>query len=608
MKKIFIVVFTTLFFLLATNVLAGGGFSDKKLQITYRIDEITMDENTIEIYGWAYDFDGNVDYISKGEGSKQHNYQLYINGNAYQDIGDYHIDHTYLNSVIGITPTKFQNVGFHFSIEIDKIIDSKKTDFSVFLKLNHDNLGTHTIALSYLTTVESIKTKNHTLSMNTDKNPVSIYTTSDRLYVRNEPRKSSPIIKGVSGKDLYFSPGDIYSIESGTMTGKIAYDNETKSYWYQIRYKESYQDGNRMRVKADKDGKLAWICDSHVVYAGTPLLLTIESNNYQVEYIASEASNVPDTQYKQYDIDLELSSKIPNKEGYQFNHWITSENEIYEPSSIYKENISMVLYASWINEYPVIEGPILEEANTTSTIAPFLEDDKIIIQQDDKFNILEYIKVNDVEDGDITNKAYIEKSNLHENEDNELVQSGEYIVTVACIDSGGNIAYRDFNIVVNAPPILSTVDRYYLAGWNVDSSNLLQKATSVDKEDGDIKKNIVIEKIIYPSNVVEFPTVFETYSIKNDYTSSKIIYSVSDNHGMKVYSESYLHVYNDKGISNLLSIRFINSDYIDTIDKDSYWSGDDAMNELSTSFSRTKPLYEYYVDTSQLGRKYEISN
>ena len=70
---------------------------------------------------------------------------------------------------------------------------------------------------------------------------------------------------------------------------------------------------------------------------------------YTVKYNANGGTGAPSAQTKYQDVDLTLSSVIPEKTGYSFKGWATSVSGsvAYRAGSIYTANADVVLYALW---------------------------------------------------------------------------------------------------------------------------------------------------------------------------------------------------------------------------------------------------------------------
>ncbi len=80
-------------------------------------------------------------------------------------------------------------------------------------------------------------------------------------------------------------------------------------------------------------------------------------NTYAVIYNANGGTSAPDSQIKEYDIQLKLSDSIPVRSGYTFNGWNTYEyggGESYSAGDNYTLNKAVTLYAQWTaNSYTV---------------------------------------------------------------------------------------------------------------------------------------------------------------------------------------------------------------------------------------------------------------
>ncbi len=601
MNKLIFVLFTCFMFLFVGEVEAGGGYTSQGNLLNYRIDKVTMDSEMIHIYGWAYHVGDSFNYHTKGNNMDQHNYQLVVNNIRYSDALDYSVDHTYLNSVIGIKTPLYQNIGFHFQVPIKDVLATNNYQFMLELEVFHQYGIKETISLSYLSTIKQIETKEYTLSVATDTNPVLIYTNSNYLYVREHPKKSSTIAKNATGQNLYFTRGDLYSLNDSTMTGKIEYDNETNSYWYQIRYNESHFDG-RQRVKANSSGRYGWICDAHIMYVGTPMVFSLTPKAYEIQYVADEATNVPSRQVKLPQVNTNISTLIPTRSGYTFTHW-SGDDSVYNPGQVYSKDKSIILYATWNNDYPVISDPKFNEnEETVSGVTPFINEGKIIVQVGDKFDLLNYLEASDKEDGNITHKLQIDKGILPYDKDGYLSTSGEYELSVSVTDKGGNKTTRNFTIYINEAPNIICSDRYYLEGWNVDKKNLLEKVVASDKEDGDITNKVEIMKITYPNKEEYTPLIFDTMASSNDYTISKIEYKVTDEYKRSILKTANLYVYKryENRIDNS-QLRYISKDYITTLDSDSIWAQERLHNNLQESLSSNEGAqYTFFIKSDDI--------
>ena len=84
---------------------------------------------------------------------------------------------------------------------------------------------------------------------------------------------------------------------------------------------------------------------------------TTATKQYTVSYDANGGTGAPASQTKTHNVDLTLSSAIPQKEGHVFKGWATGRNETtvaYAPGAVYKTNSELSLVAVWeANKYTV---------------------------------------------------------------------------------------------------------------------------------------------------------------------------------------------------------------------------------------------------------------
>lgn len=71
---------------------------------------------------------------------------------------------------------------------------------------------------------------------------------------------------------------------------------------------------------------------------------------YKVTYNANGGSGAPETQYKLYKTNLQLSSEVPTRQGYTFLGWSeddTAKEATVKPGAVFTGNRELVLYAVW---------------------------------------------------------------------------------------------------------------------------------------------------------------------------------------------------------------------------------------------------------------------
>ncbi len=73
------------------------------------------------------------------------------------------------------------------------------------------------------------------------------------------------------------------------------------------------------------------------------------TNTYAVTYNGNGGSGAPSTQYKQFNVPLTLSTKVPTRSGYVFSGWARSAtgSVAFQPGDSYTSNSKMNLYAIW---------------------------------------------------------------------------------------------------------------------------------------------------------------------------------------------------------------------------------------------------------------------
>ena len=85
-------------------------------------------------------------------------------------------------------------------------------------------------------------------------------------------------------------------------------------------------------------------------YDGSTSMEWVMHKVYSVSYDANGGINAPETQGKQTDISMTISSDVPNRSGFTFRAWNTkadgSGNDYY-PGASYSQNADLLLYAQW---------------------------------------------------------------------------------------------------------------------------------------------------------------------------------------------------------------------------------------------------------------------
>uniref|UniRef100_UPI000E5091BE immunoglobulin-like domain-containing protein n=1 Tax=Paraclostridium sordellii TaxID=1505 RepID=UPI000E5091BE len=140
--------------------------------------------------------------------------------------------------------------------------------------------------------------------------------------------------------------------------------------------------------------------------------------------------------------------------------------------------------------------------------------DKIEIEKGKKdTNFLDFVTATDKEDGDISKNIKVDKSKLDTNKE------GDYTITYSVKDSEGATTTLDAKIKVikvNEKPSIKLKDKYkdkIEIEKGKKDTNFLDFVTATDKEDGDISKNIKVDKSKLDTNKEGDYTI--TYSVKD---------------------------------------------------------------------------------------------
>lgn len=217
-----------------------------------------------------------------------------------------------------------------------------------------------------------------------------------------------------------------------------------------------------------------------------------------------------------------------------------------------------------------------------------------LFKNNDRFTPIKYIKVDDREDGDsINNKVKVE-NHVPLNSNNEAYKSGKYEVIYSATDEGGASSTYTLTVIVNEPPVITASNRTFFKGQNVDAQELLRKAIAKDKEDGDITNKLKIVQIDYNGTVDKNVTSLNTDSLG----LFDIEYTVTDNYKKTVTGNAKIRVIENQSVINSQNsgaIRFINNEYVDTLNPASIWNDEDYKDVLLKSFNNKQP--EQYSKT-----------
>ena len=138
-------------------------------------------------------------------------------------------------------------------------------------------------------------------------------------------------------RHCYCSPG---------LTCDSSNSHSTRSCWWYKRY--VYQDKKEV-VYYNFTKESGWV-DLKDKNANSVKYRYKIRENFTILYNANGGANVPETQTKEYDKSVLISSIVPIKGGCAFIGWSTDKNATipeYLPGDIYSENKNITLYAIW---------------------------------------------------------------------------------------------------------------------------------------------------------------------------------------------------------------------------------------------------------------------
>lgn len=557
-------------FLSIQKAYAGGG-TINGVNCNYEVNSVILDGHYIDIKGWLYTVDESslthkslAQSVSKIQEevatSKTHGYALKVGGIYYFDIGDYYVDHTYLASVEGQWQRPYRDVGFHFRIPVEDLVNSSLTQFKLEMHFYQSGRDYYK-NLAYIAPTQSYSNDYYTLNFNSSSQTSSFYPTGNMTFVRSGPSKSASPLNSEYGfgsiynYKLFFTRYNVYSWNDGSYSGVKVLDENFCS-WYQIRFSESGTSSEgRARVLASGNGRYGWLNGIFCEYATEDFTFSVTRHRSTYHFDANGGINAPSDQYKYYGKDFTFPLQQPTYKGHQFMGWSRyKETEaMYQPNQTVGglPDVDMTFYAIWKNEMPIITAPI-----TTDDKEVMIENNRMIIQLNDVFNAKSYATAKDQEDGDLTDKIEVIQNEVVLNQQNEAIKSGLYKVTYQVKDSGGNTATKTIEVLVNDPPIINANHRYFFVGELIDESILLKDVEALDKEDGNISQKVKVDYHLLNSQIIgQYP----------------VIYEVTDQYHKTVQKKINVNIVSDRYDTNRLGVRYISLDYINTLSKNSKW-------------------------------------
>lgn len=146
----------------------------------------------------------------------------------------------------------------------------------------------------------------------------------------------------------------------------------------------------------------------------------------------------------------------------------------------------------------------------TSNEKPAIQAEDQTIKKGTKFDPIADVTATDQEDGDLTKTIEVIRNTV------DTTKEGTYQVSYEVIDSDGNIAYKTITVTVtsNEKPTITAEDQVITVGDNFDPQQL---ATSTDKEDGDLTKQIeVISNTVDTSQPGTYKVVYRVTDSDNN--------------------------------------------------------------------------------------------
>lgn len=335
------------------------------------------------------------------------------------------------------------------------------------------------------------------------------------------------------GKNGYISPSDVIEykdkdyeydlyVENTTLKPKVAITTKNTKYYYDSTLQSEkgttlLQNRYVMVYTAayDETGKV-------VAY-----LVTSDYFYDQKDWISADAIKFVNSKYGQVSVDVS---------GNQYT-WVNNTTEdtkatlisglythayvpVLEEKNVdgtlwYKVPVSLTTSSNEFG-WTLAAAPgvtITTYEYSTGNKTPVINATNKSIVQGTEFNELENITAQDEEDGDLTEKITIEKSNININ------VVGSYEITYRVIDSNNQITTKTITITVteNHKPIINATDKTISINEEFD---IKKDVTAYDEEDGNLTEKIEITENTL--NVKEAGTYYITYKVVDSYNQTTI--------------------------------------------------------------------------------------
>lgn len=311
-------------------------------------------------------------------------------------------------------------------------------------------------------------------------------------------------------------------------------------------------------------------------------------NNYTLTYDGNGGSVYPTSKTLTYGAQYG-TLPTPTRKGYTFEGWYTSASGGSKVSSSTTMGAgNTTIYAHWTNHKPEFSPSINGTNPDGNAIPPFFnENGVLVIQKNDKFTPINYVTVDDVEDGDSIDNGVKINNEVPLDDEGRAYEPGTYDVTYTVTDIGGATGTYTLKVIVNEPPVINAVDRTFFKGQKgIDTAELLRKVTATDKESGTLTSKVKIVSIDYKNGHVDKNVTTLDTSNTGQFT---ITYTVTDGYKKTVTKTATIRVIDNQSIVNsgkTGSIRFINGNYLNTLNEQSVWKNSEYYSILNESLNK----------------------
>lgn len=324
-------------------------------------------------------------------------------------------------------------------------------------------------------------------------------------------------------------------------------------------------------------------------------------NDYKVTFNPNGGSGSMEVQNFKYDTAQNLNKNVFKRYSYTFEGWNTKadgtgttysdQESVKNLTATHNGNVN--LYAKWKpNEPPKITCPIVNNKDGNE-IEPFINDNKLVIQKDDKFTAKYYATAHDYEDGDVTDSIRVLKNIPLEN--GRATKAGIFDVIYEARDSYDVVTTKTMTVQVNDPPDCITYDRFMFTKMNnVSLDKLYEQVMINDKEDGFVKPIKVELLAINDKSIEGEVSLNELLSEKGQH---KITVKATDSLKGTGKNDFKLNVVDDiQEINKKIKTypRFIDKNSIESLEPTSIWRIDsNYFNTLVNSLNNETPIKSY---------------